>query len=162
MGLLGAVLVVHGLALANYYTNPKYAREDTRSAARYLESKARPGDLVLVVGTKSSIPYYYKGELSLMEWDELPATTLPLPEQLRELSRVHDRLWLIEIRPWQTDRSGKVKAKLNNIYHLIEQKHFPGVDIYCYQVSNQKSSSHLGGAGGKQMRARRNEPSGEI
>ena len=134
MAVLGAVLAVHGLALANYYTNPKYAREDTRSAARYLESNGRPGDLLLFVGTKSSMPYYYKGELSMISWNEPSAITQTLSKRLQQLSRGHDRLLLVEIRPWQSDPTGKVKAKLDESYDLVEHKHFPGVDIYSYQV----------------------------
>ena len=88
-----------------------------------------------MVGTMSSMPYYYKGELSMISWDELPASTQTLSERLQQLSRSHDRLWLVEIRPWQSDPTGKVKARLDESYDLVDDKHFPGVDIYSYQVS---------------------------
>jgi mannosyltransferase len=135
MMLLGAVLAVHGLALANYYFDPRYAREDTRSAARYLESMAGPRDGVLVVGTLSSLPYYYKGDPPLANFGLLNGAGQLLPEQLRELSANHDRLWLVQIRPWQVDRAGKVKAALDGAYGVVERQHFPGVDIYSYRVS---------------------------
>jgi mannosyltransferase len=135
MMLLGAVLAVHGLALANYYFDPRYAREDTRSAARYLESMAGPRDGVLVVGTLSSLPYYYKGDPPLANFGILNGAGRPLTEQLRELSANHDRLWLVQIRPWQVDRAGKVKAALDGAYGVVEQQHFPGVAIYAYRVS---------------------------
>jgi mannosyltransferase len=135
MMLLGAVLAVHGLALANYYFDPQYAREDARSAARYLESMAGPRDGVLVVGTLSSLPYYYKGNPPLVNFDSPDGAGRPLAEQLRELSTGRDRLWLVQIRPWQVDRAGKVKAALDGAYGVVEQQHFPGVAIYAYRVA---------------------------
>jgi uncharacterized membrane protein len=134
MILLGAMLVVHGFALANYYFNPRYAREDTRAAARYLESVARTQDSILVVGTKSSMPYYYKGNLSIIYPDDLTRDGQPLAERLQAFNADHGRLWLVQIRPWQTDPMGKVKGALDDRYDLMEHKHFPGVDIYSYHT----------------------------
>jgi hypothetical protein len=133
--LLGVVLAIHGVALANYYFDPRYAREDTRAAGRFLESAARPGDAVLVVGTLSSLPYYYKGNVPVLDFDSLERAGQPLTERLREVSVNRDRIWLVQIRPWQVDRAGKVKAALNRAYGLVEQQHFAGVDIYGYQIS---------------------------
>jgi mannosyltransferase len=134
MTLLAAVLVVHSVALANYYSNPRYAREDTRAAAQFLESMAGPRDAILVVGTVSSLRYYYKGNLPITNPGVLDGDTQPLADRLQELSANRDRLWLIQIRPWQTDRTGKVKATLDDTYDLVEYQHFPGVDVYAYQV----------------------------
>jgi mannosyltransferase len=135
MILLGAVLAVHALALANYYFDPRYAREDTRSAAQLLESAAKPGDVILVVGTVSSLPYYYKGNLPLVKFSFADGVGQPLTERLRELSADHGRLWLVQIRPWQVDRAGNVKTALDDTYGLIDQQHFPGVHIFCYRIS---------------------------
>ena len=133
--LLGAVLTVHGVALANYYTNPRYAREDTRSAGQFLETAVGPHDIVLVVGTVSSLPHYYKGTLPLTNLSSLDGADQPLTERLRKVSANHDRLWLVQIRPWQVDRAGRVKTGLDGAYRLVEQKHFPGVDVYGYQIA---------------------------
>jgi 4-amino-4-deoxy-L-arabinose transferase-like glycosyltransferase len=154
MTLLGAVLTVHSLALANYYFDPRYAREDTRSAGQYLESAAKPGDIVLLVGIASSLPHYYKGNLPLVYFGSPDAAgrhytgNLPLvyfgnpdaagrslTERLRKLGENHDRLWLVKIRPWLTDPKDQAKVALDDVYALVEQQHFPGVDIYAYQIS---------------------------
>jgi mannosyltransferase len=135
MLLFGAVLIVHGAALANYYFEPRYAREDIRAAARYLESAARPRDVFLIVGTESSLPHYYKGNLPLVDFRTLQPAGQPLSEKLRKLSADHDRIWLVQIRPWQVDRSGRVKAELDSTYVIFDRKHFPGVDVYAYQGS---------------------------
>ncbi len=135
MLLLGAVLTVHGVALANYYFEPRYAREDTRAAADYLETAAGPRDVFLIVGTESSLPHYYKGNLPLVDFRTLQPAEQPLKEKLRKLSTNHDRIWLVQIRPWQVDRSGTIKAELDSTYQIVEQQHFSGIDIYSYRIS---------------------------
>ena len=135
MLLFGAVLAVHGAALANYYFEPRYAREDIRAAAKYLETAAGPGDVFLIVGTESSLPHYYKGNLPLVDFRTLQPAGQPLKEKLRKLSTNHDRIWLVQIRPWQVDRSGTIKAELDSTYPVAEQRHFSGLDIYSYQIS---------------------------
>lgn len=133
--LLGAILAIHGVALANYYFNPRYAREDTRASGQLLESAVRPGDVILVVGSSSSLPHYYKGSVPLVDFGTLDRAGQPLTELLREVSAKRDRIWLVQIRPWQVDRAGEVKAALDDAHNLFEQEHFPGVDVYGYKIS---------------------------
>lgn len=133
--LLAAVLAVHGAALANYYFDPKYAREDTRSAARFLASTAGPADAVLVVGTLSSLPHYYGGNPPLVEFDNSEGAAQPLGDRLRQLGAKHERIWLVQIRPWQVDREGRVKAALDGSYNLVHRREFPGVEVYGYGAS---------------------------
>jgi hypothetical protein len=127
-----AVLAVQGVALANYYFNPMYAREDTRAAAQYLESEVGPRDMVLIVGNSNSLKYYSRGKLPFAGLGNVLRTNSPLAEYMQQISKGHDRLWLVEIRPWQKDPSGQAKAALDSTYNLIKQQHFPGVNIYCY------------------------------
>jgi hypothetical protein len=133
--LLAAVLAVHGAALANYYFDPRYAREDTRSAARYLEASADPNDTILVVGTLSSLPHYYGGKPPLIEFSHSEEAAQPLGDRLRQLGAKHERIWLVQIRPWQVDREGKVKAALDGSYNLVHRREFPGVEVYGYGAS---------------------------
>jgi uncharacterized membrane protein len=132
---MAAVLVVHGVALANYYFNPVYSREDTRAAIQYLESEVGPRDVVLGVGNVNGLKYYSRGNLPIARLSKQPKSNSSMADEVQQLSKNHDRLWLVEIRPWQQDPTGKVKAALNVAYNLIEQKQFPGVDIYCYRLS---------------------------
>ena len=134
MMLIGAVLAVHGAALANYYFDAKYAREDTRSAARFLQSAAGSHDVALVVGTISSLPHYYRGTLPFVDFSTLEGANDSVTGRLEKVTANHDRLWLIQIRPWQVDRTGRVKAALDGAYDIIEQQHFPGVDVHGYAI----------------------------
>jgi mannosyltransferase len=130
--LLGAILVSNGLALANYYFNPYYAREDARATAQYLESVIQPRDIILVVGSSTALRYYAQGKLPLVSLGKLRKTDQPA-ERLWELTKDYDRLWLVEIRPWAKYPAGKVKAALDKMHGLTEHKQLPGVNIYAYQ-----------------------------
>jgi uncharacterized membrane protein len=131
--LVGAVLAVHGAALANYYFDPRYAREDARAAAQFLTSRALSQDLILVVGTVSSLPHYYKGSSPLVPFVTPNGRPRSPAEQVSELSAGRDRLWLVQIRPWQSDRAGRVKAALDSAWTTVEHRRFAGVDVYGYE-----------------------------
>jgi 4-amino-4-deoxy-L-arabinose transferase-like glycosyltransferase len=131
--VVAAVLAVHGAALANYHFNPRYAREDARAAAQFLTSRALSQDLILVVGTVSSLPHYYKGSSPLVPFVTPNGRPRSPAEQVSELSAGRDRLWLVQIRPWQSDRAGRVKAALDSAWTTVEHRRFAGVDVYGYE-----------------------------
>jgi mannosyltransferase len=131
IGMLVSVLCVNSLSLASYYFNPQYAREDSRSAAQYLGSAGRPGQIILVVGDATALRYYYKGDLAIVRVHRQSTNNgSDVAENLQELVKNHHRLWLVEIRPWETDPKGNVKKALGRLYRLIQHKFFPGVNIY--------------------------------
>jgi 4-amino-4-deoxy-L-arabinose transferase-like glycosyltransferase len=135
MALFTAVLAINGLSLANYYHNPRYSREDARSAARYLEAEAHAGDIIAVVGNATALRYYYHGSLPIVGWGKTTFhSQAALIDPLQELSRDHEQLWLVETRPWEADPEGLVKTVLNESYQLREHKALPGVDIYSYRL----------------------------
>ncbi len=135
ISLLATVLLVNGLSLSNYYFDSRYAREDSRSAAQYLESAARPRDMILVVGSKGALRYYYKGESPIVGWSRKDnGDHSSVTKRLQELTRKYDHLWLVEVRPWETDRTGNVKRALGKLYIVKEYQHFAGVKIYSYKL----------------------------
>jgi hypothetical protein len=135
--LLVSVLIVHGFSLANYYFNPRYAREEARSASQHLESVAYPEDIILVVGNPRAIRYYYKGDLAILSWDKTDiGDQSSMRNRLQEMSKSYGRLWLVEIRPWEQDPKRTIRATLDETHDLLEHTHFPGVDIYTYRLSS--------------------------
>ncbi len=131
---LAAVVVFHGLSLANYYFDAHYSREDARAAARYLETATRPGEIIVVVGNDLGLRYYYRGDVPVASVSRpLINKRTGLSEHLEKLNEEHERLWLVEIRSWEADPQGTVKAILDERYRLREQKGLAGVDIYAYQ-----------------------------
>jgi hypothetical protein len=129
-----AVLLVHGLSLANYYFDPRYSREDARSAVRFLLESAQPTHPILVVGNELPLQYYSSGRLPLVSWgrtviDDQSALLAHL-DQLR----LQPELWLVTIRPWEDDPQGLLKAALDARHRLIERQSFPGIEIYAYRL----------------------------
>lgn len=133
--LLAAVLCSNGLSLANYYTNPYYARADARAAVQYLMETQQARDVVLAVGSTRALAYYANGNLPFEVIDARNAEDLDLPAALQEMTQGHDRLWVIEIRPWERDPKGKVRAVLERMYDRLAQKDFPGVAIRSYRIA---------------------------
>jgi hypothetical protein len=131
--VMAAVLCVNGLALANHYFNPRYAKEDTRAAARYLESVGDVGDIILVVGSTMALKHYYKGELPMVKWDSTTARDpVAIVGYLKALSNEYKRLWIVTNRPWEIDPKGQVKATLSQWHQITRSKEFAGVEIYTY------------------------------
>jgi uncharacterized membrane protein len=135
--LVAAVLGAHGLSLAHYYFDPRYAREDARAVVHYLEAAVQPQDVVLIVGTNRSIKYYSKDNLPMVNLGRVSKSDRQeIAKRLQEFSKAYNRLWLVEIRPWQKDPKGQAKAVLDATYPLVEQKQLSGgVAIYAYQLS---------------------------
>ncbi|MGB7946232.1 MAG: glycosyltransferase family 39 protein [Candidatus Binatia bacterium] len=132
--LFASILCVNGASLFNYYFDSKYAKEDVRSTARYLQSAGRPGDVIVSVGSVKALRYYYKGELPIRRIDARGSKVDLVSEKLRDIGNGHGRLWLVEIRPWQRDPKGRIRATLEALARRNDHKEFPGVDIYSYQL----------------------------
>ena len=133
--LLAAVLCSNGLSLANYYTNPYYARADGRAAVAYLLDVHQARDVVLSVGSTRALTYYSKGNLPFEDLDARNATDRELTAALQAITRDRDRLWVVEIRPWERDPEGKIKAILDGRYDRIEHQDYPGVAIRSYRLT---------------------------
>jgi 4-amino-4-deoxy-L-arabinose transferase-like glycosyltransferase len=134
--LLAAVIAVNGLSLFNYYFDARYARADARGAARYLDSAARPGDAILAVGSATALRHYYKGELPIARVNSR-STNSVIVEDIRKLGKKYNRLWLVEIRPWESDPKAKVRAALDKLAGPGEHKIFAGADVYGYELREQ-------------------------
>jgi hypothetical protein len=135
--LVIGILLANSYSLANYYFNSRYAREDTRSAAQYLESVTRAQDVILIVGSQNGLRYYYKGGLPVLWWGrrEVIDNRLVTTKLLNDLQHEYDRLWLVSVRPWERDPKGKLKALLEELYPGTAEKQFAGVGVYCYQLA---------------------------
>lgn len=131
--LLLAIVLCSTYSLWNYYGDDRYAKEDARSAAEYIERNSQSGDAILVVGIDYPFAYYYGGTL--------PVHSIPVvrsdeaPTYLERIPGTHSRLWLVLGRTWQADPEDLVKKHFDRGYSLIDQQVFPGVRLYCYQLS---------------------------
>jgi uncharacterized membrane protein len=135
IGLILSVLCVSGFSLRNYYFNPRYGRDDGRGVAHYLELAAHSKDIIVGVGDTTSLTYYYRGDLPIVNFnggirnDPTLVTT-----RLQQLIKQYDRLWLVEIRAWETDPKRQTRSTLDMLSGPGLYKEFGGVDVYTYQV----------------------------
>jgi hypothetical protein len=132
---LAAILCSNGLSLANYYTDPYYAREDSRSAVQYLMEVYQAHDGILMVGSNIGFSYYSKGSLPFEQLDLRKSKDLDVKAALQRIVQDYHRLWVVEIRPWARDPKGKIKAALDDMYDRTGQKDFPGVVIRSYHIA---------------------------
>ncbi|MFQ6058156.1 MAG: glycosyltransferase family 39 protein [Anaerolineae bacterium] len=103
--LIAFLIVASARSLHSYYFDPRYARDDYRGMARYIEATARPGDAV-ILNAPSQIEifsYYYQGDLALYP---LPRRRPPdegeTRRELEEIAARHGHLYAIL---WATDES---------------------------------------------------------
>lgn len=74
VGLALSMVVLSFWGLGRYFFDPGAAKPDMRGVARYLESTAQVGDLILIPDTDWSLPFEYRGEATVVmpHLDESP------------------------------------------------------------------------------------------
>ena len=88
----------------------------------------------LAVGSTVALQHYYKGVLPIVAVDRR-RTDVSAVDQLRPILLHPGRIRFVEIRPWETDRTGSVKAALEKLAWRRELKAFPGAAVYTYYIS---------------------------
>jgi hypothetical protein len=121
------------VSLGNHYFNPAYARDDLRSAATFIRGLAiKPEQIVVCAGHLAEVfSFYYRGE------SEIVPLTLDVPDEkdsrleatLRRLTGVK-HLVLVYSRPDHGDPERIVPTTLQARFHLLEHRHWTGVDVY--------------------------------
>jgi uncharacterized membrane protein len=125
-----------GTSLANNFFASKYARDDIRSAVRFVESLNPPPDAVIVCTNfmKRSVRYYYQGNVPLLPLD---VGSQPIEDVLQpfesELARART-LGVIYTRPDYGDPQRILPAWLAQHYHLKLQKTWTGVTFYLFDT----------------------------
>jgi hypothetical protein len=144
LGILLAVLSINGVSLAQHYFNSQYAKADARGAARYLESMGHPGDVILLVGNSGALGHYYKGDLPVVRWSLTENSSREtVRSNLERLIHRYDRLWLVAIRPWETDPNGNVKTVLDETLQNTDKLSLPGTAISSYRHETSTSDTPI-------------------
>jgi mannosyltransferase len=132
---LGLVLLLFLYSLANHYFDPRYMKEDFRGAARYVSSQVEPRDVILTTNCRSAFDLYYGGRAVVHDWCRLfgddPAV---IARRLDDLTRGHDRLWLVQVREWERDPHGSTKGVFQSHFGLLEEKSFPGIRVSLFDL----------------------------
>jgi hypothetical protein len=127
------------LSLGNYYFNDRYAREDVRGAARYIEKNAVSDECILVPTVIEVFDYYYDGESPIRNvW--IPAGTPQerIDEQLDKVFATCSTVWYVAAREWDHDKSGYLRGALDSRCRVVETMgDLAGVSITKYERKNE-------------------------
>jgi hypothetical protein len=131
------VLVVLTLifSLGNYYFNGRYAREDIRGAARYLEVQANEGECILAPTIREVFQYYY-GKANPVHAIYAPMGTPKerIDAQLEKLFTACETVWYVRAREWADDADGYLLRALGNAYRPAEfVDRYDGVTLIKYE-----------------------------
>jgi 4-amino-4-deoxy-L-arabinose transferase-like glycosyltransferase len=142
-------------SLRNYFFDPRYWRDDNRSAGGYLTAQARPGELVVATAgyTAQNLRYYYGGPAvtlvaypgeggkpTVVEGPGFAPVVIgaryvvpeAVPTDLAKLAAGHDRIWLFASRAYHSDPEGLVAQWLDRRLCRRTLQKWPGVELRLY------------------------------
>jgi signal transduction histidine kinase len=64
-------------------------------------------------------------------------------KRLQKLKQDGGRVWFVTVRWWEADPKGNLKSVLARANSAIEPRHFAGVDVYCYNISDLTGSVYI-------------------
>jgi mannosyltransferase len=125
-------------SLANHYFDPRYAKEDMRSAARTVLDEERPGDTIVVIDNNQPFrhyfshrgggvaPVFHRHKRFLQTEDELRA-------HVRSAMRPEGRTWLVLSRWWEVASREKIYEVFDSLLTRTDHWEFPGVELSLYE-----------------------------
>lgn len=121
-------------SLANLFFNPKYARDDMRSAARYLQSLETPPEHLIVCAgfMELSLRYYYDGPAKIFALNVRGAAVEKLFQPIASELADGQEFGLIYARPDHGDPNGVLPAWLLERYEFKARKSWTGVTLYLF------------------------------
>jgi hypothetical protein len=134
--LVVAVLLSGGVALSNYYLNPRFAKSPPwREVLDYIAQKAHPDDAVVYTAPLPTIQYYNKNRVpAYLVIPRGPVTSLAeATEELQEVFENHSRVWLIPAAPGDWPVSHQIEPWLDMHSVRLDQTFFRIVHIGLYE-----------------------------
>jgi len=129
---LGLVFGFSVISLGNHYWNDRYFKDDYRSAAQCVLKHEQQGDAVLAARS-GGFRFYYRGRCPVRSPGSRSTVAGNLPGVLKWAGGFR-RLWYVLKRPWEVDPKGLVKQALDKRFFLLQERAFPGVELYLYKV----------------------------
>ena len=167
MAALLAVVAISLFAL-RYNWDHSMGKEDWRSAAHYLATHARQGDVVLTVPDYARIPltYYYRGDLPLLAPFGGPVQPEAIAPALTPLDQF-ETVWLVWSHGEQIDPAGQIRRFLMERYPVLTEQYPRGVEIRAlaarYRQAGAADAVPLAIFGGRlRLLAAESEPSVEA
>ena len=125
-GLTVATLLV---SLGNHYFNGRYAKEDVRSAVRYVMEQPETPWCVFAP-TVNEVVRHYQGEFaihSIFQRETVPRATVD--RELGLLFAACNSFWYFRARVWVDDYNGYLWEQVNARYDALESVEFDGLSL---------------------------------
>ncbi|HEX6385496.1 MAG TPA: glycosyltransferase family 39 protein [Anaerolineae bacterium] len=132
--LILSLIAVSLIGLHAYFFDPSFAKDDMREVARYLETAASAGDLILVPDGGWAFPIEYKGQATVLmpglaDHDEMWS-------QLQRTTRGQQRVFTVDSSAGSlSDWQDIVPFALEKAGSLIGEKKFNGLLIRSYELA---------------------------
>ena len=137
------LLVVSAISLRNYYFEPRYEREDYRSAVRRLRAEVEPGDLVLlsVPYTQDMLEYYDPGSVEVVAFPRaetgpghLVPTEVGWQKELDEVTAGRERFWVLLSRTFHGSVGDRLVPYLDRRMRRVRDVERAGVRLILYET----------------------------
>ncbi|MBI4319522.1 MAG: glycosyltransferase family 39 protein [Chloroflexi bacterium] len=128
-----------------YYHDAKYARDDYRGLAAYVESLAEPGDAIVLnaPGQVEVFEYYYKGDLPRFPLpQERPIDEGNAERQLRTLAESYSRLWLVLWAVPESDPRGFIEGWLVENAFKADSRWFGNIRLVLFSLPTSTDADY--------------------
>ena len=135
--LVGTVFST-GKSTAAYYFDPKYARDDYRGVARFIEANSEPGDAVILnaPGQVEIFGYYFKDKEPVFPLPgERPINKQNTEKALKDITGRNKRVWLVLWAQNESDPDGFIERWLDENSFKASNVWFGGIRLALYSTA---------------------------
>ena len=126
-----AVALLWGYSLQHHYFDPRYGREDMRSAGALLRARAAAGERIVAANTEDLLFYYYRGPVPITTyWLGWAADPVARSERLDRLIGDAPGAWVVLSRGEDLDPTGAFERHLDERHPTAERFRFEGVRVW--------------------------------
>ena len=132
--LLGlALLVPSSIALQAWYFDPRFAKDDVRGLAAWLEAETTAGDLIVAPWQDWSLDYAYHGPAPIVRPN--PANEAATWHTLESQTAPSGQVFLVSYPRANQDRRNLIPYALESAGSLVERHSFKGLVVHVYTLS---------------------------
>jgi uncharacterized membrane protein len=120
------VVLISGVTLSRYYSDPKAARDDYRGIAEFIGVTAHPNDAILLVapGQAEVFNYYYDGDLPVIPLPQQRPIDLSAAEKTLNQLLARDKIYAVYWAIQEADPGNFIEGWMNTHgYKTLDQWH---------------------------------------
>jgi uncharacterized membrane protein len=140
------LIFVNVYSLTNYFDNPKYQRENTKAAAKFLTDHTSREDLIIASAsyTTNNLNYYYSGKATILGYPQKGGGYViksMIGDDFKRLISNREYFWLFLSRTFHSDPRGLIKEWCDTNYNQLDCYSWSGTQLVLYENAVQKESS---------------------